>query len=254
MRDEGIRPGVLALAALIALGCAFAIYETWSFDPLERDGSAEVGERGGREVAPHRSRASGRSGGPHGTSSVSRATGDYTHHDWSDETELARAMALGLPSPHFWRDVRTRGIPRNDPQMAAMWRSFQHLPGDENGPPLPFEPQAHRAELIDSEGDVTSNPTSCQVRVLPVRTGRFNCVVRVLCDGEVLYPNPNQTAGYVPCELGEDGQPIRALDDGSTARDGDPMVDLDLSSGTITIQELDETGRLRYRATLRITS
>lgn len=257
MRHEGIRPSVLAIAALIALGCALACYEAFVFDPLEHDPSAELDEPGDHQRASRGSRTSRQTQGPrhprHPRTS-SRASGDYAHHDWNRETELARGMALGLPGPTFWRDARERGIPENDPQMAAMWRSFHYLSTDDGAPPLPFEPQAHRAELIASEGDIASSATNCQVRVLPVRSGRFNCVIRVLCDGEVLYPNQNQTAGYVPCEIGEDGRAIRAVDNGHTASDGDPLVDLDLANGTITIQELDENGQQRYRATLRISS
>ena len=36
MRDEptGVRPSVLAIAAVLVLGCAFAIYEAFRFDPI----------------------------------------------------------------------------------------------------------------------------------------------------------------------------------------------------------------------------
>lgn len=255
MRREGIRPSVLALAALIAFGCAFAIYEAFSFDALEQGASAEVHEaRNGRDGRSHAGRSGAREDGDRRPIVSSNATGDYAHHDWSRETDLNRGMALGLPGPTFWRDAQSRGLPENDPQMAAMWRSFHYMGQTGGEPELPFEPEAHRAQLVDSEGDVAANPTSCQVRVLPVASGQFNCVVRVLCDGEVLYPNPTQTAGYVPCEMGEDGQVLRAVDSGHTASDGDPLVDLDLASGTITVEERDETGQPRYRATLRITS
>lgn len=257
MRDEatGVRPSVMAIAAVLVLGCAFAIYEAFSFDPLAVAASAErgpVSRPASRSVrSPHAasSRASTHRTAGHATSGAG-----YQHHDWGQETEFARAIALGLPGPTFWRDVESRGIPENDPQIAAMWRSFHMMSSPEGDPSLPFEPTAHRAILVDSAGDVSANPASCDVRVLPVRSGPFNCVVRVMCDGQVLYPNPTQTAGYMPCELGEDGRIVRAVDSGHTASDGDPLVDLDFSNGTITVEELDESGHQRYRATLRITS
>jgi len=58
MKDEGIRPSVLAIAALVAIGCVFAVYETFSFEPLgaashaEADDEPEHGRRG-TEGSPH---------------------------------------------------------------------------------------------------------------------------------------------------------------------------------------------------------
>lgn len=186
------------------------------------------------------------------THHASRASGRYRHHDWAQETDLQRRLALGLPGPNFWRDAASGRGPDQDPQLLAMWRSFRRDALQAEGEPeLPFEPTAHRAELLLAEGDAPRNPTTCDVRVLPVRTHAFNCVVRVMCDGEVLYPNPDQTAGYVPCEI-EDGRPVRAVDDGHSSRDGDPLVSLDLRAGTVTVEDRDESGVARYRATLRI--
>ena len=180
-----------------------------------------------------------------------RATGEYQHHDWSQPSELQRTIGLGLPGPGFF-GPRRPDLHQRDPQSFAMWRSFAN-PDDSADPELPFEPTASYATLIDATGDVDASPQSCDVRVLPVTAGQFNCVVRVMCDGNVLYPNPNQTAGYVPCEV-ENGRPIRAIDDGSTSSDGDPLVDLDLEAGTITVQDFGPDGAERYRATLRINS
>ena len=176
-------------------------------------------------------------------------------HDWGHESEGARDLALGLPTSTFWRDRATYGEPGQDPQLAAMWRSFQHArPAEAESPELPFEPTARRADLVDSDGDVAANPSSCDVRVLPVSAYQFNCVVRVMCDGQVLYPNANQTAGYVPCEVDEDGRVVRAVDDGSTGSDGDPLVNLDMAAGTVTVEDFEADGSRRYRATLRIRS
>lgn len=233
------------IATLLLAGSGYAVYRAATFTPSrsvaearDDDGStrfarrASDGERRARASRPH----GGGGGG-----------GTYTHHDWTQESELARTMALGLPGPRFWNDAPDE----TDPQLTAMWRSFAMRRTDPDAEPeLPFEPTATRARLVEAEGDVAASPTSCDVRVLPVASGPFNCVVRVMCDGAVLYPNPSQTAGYVPCDI-ENGRPVRAVDDGHTAGDGDPLVSLDMVAGTVTVEDRDATGARRYRATLR---
>lgn len=241
--ERGVRPSVWLIAATMVAGCGLALFlalgdagSSATPQTASSDGGRARGRTGGRgDRASHRS-----------SHHVSQTGGAYRHHDWSQETELQRRRALGLPGPSFWSDPQAR---RRDPQMLAMWRSFRNEAQD-GEPELPFEPTAHRAELISAEGDLAA-ATSCDVRVLPVRTSAFNCVVRVTCDGRVLYPNPTLTAGYVPCEV-EDGQPVRAVDDGHTSRDGDPLVSFDMRAGTITVEDRDDTGRARYRATLRL--
>lgn len=249
----GIRPSLWIAAAVVAGGVIAVIAAVNHDEP--RDARAEA-ERSEREDEPNR--ASSRSGGDRrvaarGSSRRARSGGAYEHHDWSTESELSRRIALGLPQSGFWEQPYDQ-VREQDPQLAAMWRSFQDLRApDSEAPPLPFEPIAHRAQLIDSEGEVASNPSSCDVRVLPVQTGQFNCVVRVTCDGTTLYPHDGQDAGYVPCDV-ENGRAVRALDDGGTDSDGDPLVDLDLAAGTVTVEDYAPDGQRRYRATLRINS
>lgn len=253
---EGIRPSVLLLAALLVFGSGVAVYEALSFDALDDDDRvAQVDDdradrrRDGDRHRNRRDRSHGAS-----ASRVRHGSGDYVHHAWGEESELTQQLALHLPGPTFWRDAVERGVPRDDPQMMAMWRSFHGLAPEYGGePPLPFEPTAHRAELVDATGDAANTVDSCDVRVLPVASGSFSCVVRVMCDGRVLYPDSRQNAGYVRCEI-EDGQPVRAVDSGSTARDGDPLVDLDLQNGTVRVEEYDASGEPTFSATLRIQS
>lgn len=256
MREQrgGIRASVVLLCALLIAGCGFAIYKAWTFDPLGHDSVAT--EDGGHRDRRHDRRDRDRRSRRTHVASASASHGGggaYVHHDWSQETDLSRSLALHLPGPTFWQDARAGRIRPEDPQLLAMWRSYHGLATDDAPPPLPFEPTAHRAELVDATGDVSHSPTSCDVRVLPVSSGSFTCVVRVMCDGRVLYPNEAQTAGYVSCEM-RDGRPIRAVDSGYTARDGDPSVDLDLERGTVRVEEYDEAGQPRYSATLRIQS
>jgi hypothetical protein len=131
-------------------------------------------------------------------------------------------------------------------------RESYSIVGD-GGAALPFEPLVRSARLVEAEGELSLRAgTGCEVRVLPVRSGPYNCLVRVMCEGRVLYPNPTQTAGYAPCEL-EGGLPIRALDEAATESDGDPRLRLDLREGLVRVEEL-EGDALRYRATLRLAA
>ncbi|HEY8429092.1 MAG TPA: hypothetical protein VIL20_11985 [Sandaracinaceae bacterium] len=174
----------------------------------------------------------------------------WRHHDW-------RARDAGAPEPPPSPPSSPARIPPApaqdeifDPQMWAMRRSFG-LSEDGGAAALPFVPIEQEARIVDSDGELGVSPdAACRVRVLPVRTQRFNCLARVVCDGRVLYPNPTQTAGYLPCDV-EDGRPVRAVDDGHTALDGDPLFRLDLESGTVTVEDRGD-GVSPFRATLRI--
>lgn len=251
--DRGrIRPTLWIAAMVFFLGAGFVVHQASQHDAIASSRAAAEARRdhsGGHDGASRGRRLHA----DRGSDPVSSG-GGYTHHDWQGtESEVSRRMALGLPQEGFWRQPPQQDL-EHDPQLAAMWRSFHHRrDADSDAPPLPFEPLAHRAQLVDAEGDVSASPTSCDVRVLPVSSGRFNCVVRVTCDGAVLYPNPSQNAGYVPCDI-ENGRPVRAVDDGRTDADGDPLVDLDLEGGTITVEDYGADGQRRYRATLRINS
>src|SRR5690606_2674085 len=155
----------------------------------------------------------------------------WRHHAWgpSERSERTGPTPDGLPAA-------SPDDEPSDPQMAAMRRSFR-LDTDASTGSLPFEPFQRRARIVDSEGALpVSRNASCEVRVLPVQTYAFNCLVRVMCEGRVLYPNPEQTAGYAPCEV-EDGRPLRAVDDGHTAADGDPLVRVDVQAGTVTVED-----------------
>lgn len=174
----------------------------------------------------------------------------WRHHDWGIG---ARADHPQGPAPMRHDGLIPPGPADDevwDPQMDAMRHSYR-FEGDAGGVALPFDPTNRRARVIDSDGVLPVAPNaSCEVRVLPVEAGGFNCLVRVICDGRVLYPNPTQTAGYAPCEV-ENGQPISALDDGHTAADGDPLVRLDMRAGTVTVEDRGD-GVDAYRATLQI--
>ncbi len=199
-----------------------------------------------------------------GTDPLEEGAGDdaWRHHDWgASETPPPPPGSAGSGEGGARRaggEAQDDGerIPPPaaddedyDPQMWAMRRSFR-MQAD-GGMPLPFSPSEHEASIVESEGELgVAASASCEVRVLPVRTPRFNCLARVVCGGRVLYPNPTQTAGYVPCEI-QDGEAVSAVDDGHTALDGDPLIRFDLQRGTVTVEDRGD-GVAPFRATLRI--
>lgn len=132
-----------------------------------------------------------------------------------------------------------------DPQM----RRF-HVEYSEESPP-PFTPVARRARVLAASGIELGGADACELRVLPVPDGSFNCLVRVMCGRTVLYPNRAQTAGYVSCELGETS-PNQAADSLPTVTDGDPAVSFDLARGTVTVHDSDAEGRTLFHVSLQL--
>lgn len=218
---EPIRPGLKLLAAGLLLGCIVGL---WAFfghsagDPLITEEHALAAyDPPGRSNAHHGRRGSRRSVSP-------------------------RDGGVGVvESP----DVRLR---REDPQMFASRRS--------EGPPdagvrHPFAPMLRTGHISTTGGDApVAVGATCDVRVLPVRARAFNCLVRVMCDGVVLYPNQTETAGYAPCDL-ESGLPVRAEDSGQTHSDGDPTLDVDLPARRVVVTD-SGPGVPSFEATVRL--
>lgn len=123
----------------------------------------------------------------------------------------------------------------DDPQVLAMRRSF----GDDAGMAASFSPYRHAGHATFASGlNGVSSASSCDVRVLPVRSeGGFNCVVRVRCDGVTVYPDGALEAGYAPCDV-EHGVPRTATDRGTTDRDGDPELYVDLDARLVRVRDL----------------
>lgn len=173
------------------------------------------------------------------------APGAWRQHDWARGGDPSGSGTWESGAVTIGAGEATEEY---DPQTWAMRRSFP-MDGDAGVARLPFTPVTRSAQIVESEGSVAAG-ASCQVRVLPVQTGEFNCLVRVICDGRILYPNPTQTAGYAPCEV-ENGRAVTALDEGHTAADGDPLVRVDLREGLITVEDRGD-GVAPFRATLRV--
>jgi hypothetical protein len=228
-RDRRVTVPVLMVLLLLLGGAAYLVWNAHE-DAVSADDGARVAavddeepRRGDDPMAP----------------------GAWRHHDWAQPADPgatgrwesgAATMGAGAQPDEY------------DPQAWAMRRSFP-VDGDAGVGPLPFTPVERVAQIVESEGSVRPG-SSCQVRVLPVRTSEFNCLVRVVCEGRILYPNPTQTAGYAPCEV-ENGMAVSAVDDGPTAADGDPLVRIDLREGVVTVEDRGD-GVAPFRATLRV--
>jgi hypothetical protein len=225
-----IRPSlwVLALLTVTALG----VLTWWLLTPP--GGNDERGE----EMA-ERSERNGWFGG-----------GSSSNGNGSRRRSLANGSPLGPNLP--WTPIRLSGWGveegPEDPQLLAMRRTLNMLP-DAGGPPPPFMPVSTRARLTRVSGTLPLAPgASCEVRVLPVATETYNCLVRVMCEGVVIYPDNAQTAGYAPCDV-RDGIPFAATDDGVTHADGDPTVSVNAETGQVTVSD-DGPGVNRFAAEL----
>lgn len=239
-RDDSIRPSVLVLSAAFLLGSGYLVYRVFSLpDPSPAAPEAGGDARWIPEVEPE------------------AQPGDtWRHRDWrprpGDNAEvppgpIAERDPSG-PRPYSPHE-ELMALRETDPQMFVFRRTYR-LIGDA-GVPLPFSPTERRARLTNVEGTLpVPSSASCEVRVLPAQAGQYNCLVRVLCDGHVLYPNPDQSAGYAPCNV-SGGRPTSALDEGNTQSDGDPLVRVDLEQGLVTVEDSGD-GVSPFRATLRL--
>jgi hypothetical protein len=124
---------------------------------------------------------------------------------------------------------------QEDPQREASRRSFHG--GDAGIAALPFPETWARGHLLSIEGDRDVRAgAECWVRVLPVGGGGYNCLVRVMCEGALLYPDSSQQAGYAPCDV-ENGRVVRGTDSSTSGRDGDPTLDLDMGQRQLQVRD-----------------
>ncbi len=85
--------------------------------------------------------------------------------------------------------------------------------------------------------------TQCAVSVMPNQDGPFNCRLNVTCGGRVLYGGGQ--SGYTNCSVspGPGGnQAVTAQDTGNTAQDGDPVFDMRLGEGRVTVSDVTPQG------------
>lgn len=228
-RPDAVRPGVLvavaAVAALLAIGtwAVVARVEGARGGELAADGETDVG---GRRVAllgaddEHDDDGFGRVSDPGARGSVRDA--------WREAYEEGPPIGMREPLPPLLEAVV-------DPQL----HTFHSMFGAESPPP--FQPVEQRARLVSASGLDLDPNASCELRVLPVRDASYECLVRVMCGGRVVYPNPAQTAGYLHCSVDASGA-VAGADDMPTTADGDPAIRMDPQTGRVRISNLDWNG------------
>jgi hypothetical protein len=135
-----------------------------------------------------------------------------------------------------------------DPQLARSLETTGHLDGGAGT----FSGVTHRGRVAHVEGDAPVRAgAACDVRLLPVAAGGFNCLVRVECDGTLLYPDRLEGAGFVSCQVDASG-PVTAADRSFTGQDGDPLLTFDAPSQRVVVGDGGE-GRVRdYLATITL--
>lgn len=82
----------------------------------------------------------------------------------------------------------------------------------------------------------------CALRVVRVSGGRYDCMVRLACDGRPLYGNDATNDGYNDCAEDEAGRPVRASDPRTSAEDTDPALELDIPGGRATVRDATSAG------------
>ena len=232
----------LALVGVLVAATILAGYFAMSHDGGDGvTGESQVSEAGSESRSPQAwdgAQHGGRISAPVGRERQRRTT------DPGGERDGPSARA-GSATGSFAQDAVY------DPQRHAMREAFE-LTDPDAGAALPFSPFETSAALLRLAGEVPFDPdASCTMRVLPASGGRFNCMVRVVCGDEVVYPNQAQTAGYMRCELDGSGRPIAGVDRGHSALDGDPQVSFDLRTGELTVGD-EGDGVAPFSASLRL--
>jgi hypothetical protein len=228
--DETIRPSLKLAAALVILGIAFVA--SWvvvsAFSVPESPGA--------RRPAPD----------------------DWLAFEdpepYAGRRRLGDPVAAGDPrwSPDGGTGFSSTGIqqePReHDPQLERSIASLRHLGDAGVGEFSTLERTGH-VTMVSGASPVAIGAT-CAVRVLPVLTSRFNCMVRVICDGVLLYPDPAEDAGYVACNV-IDGMPSHAADQMASFQDTDPKVEVDLGMESVKVGD-DTTDGASYLASIQL--
>ena len=163
---------------------------------------------------------------------------------WHGQAETPRASDPAVDR------VVARAPDAPDPQLERS----QATTGGVDGGVGSFGVVAYRGHVASVQGDSPVRPgAACDVRVLPVASGGFNCLVRVICEGSLLYPNPDETAGYVSCTVdsGVGSGPTYAADQMPSGNDGDPRLTFDTSQQRVLVGDGGE-GMRDYLATITL--
>lgn len=232
--DDDIRPGVwvLTLASLLfTVGSVYVAIWGWPSGATEAIFS----------------------GGVRGTETTQqRRTTRWRSANGRSLGQPVGASMLVPPAPTTFRvpfaaPTETASV-EGDPQLE---RSRASYGGNDAGmPPFATWERLGRVASVTGTSPVAVGET-CSVRVLPVETQVFNCMVRVMCGDTLLYPDPDQGAGYVACSIGERGTPSYASDDATTDADTDPMVEINLALAHVLVGDRADDGR-EYHATITL--
>ncbi|GAB4195126.1 MAG: hypothetical protein OHK0013_01030 [Sandaracinaceae bacterium] len=154
------------------------------------------------------------------------------------------------PATHASGPTPSAVAHEDDPQMQAYRQSYRG--GVDAGLPQPFAIAYHHGTLVSAAGVEGLAPGArCEVRVLPVQSYAFNCLLRVMCDDVVIYPDDALRAGYAPCEI-EGSEAVSAVDDSS--HDGDREIRLDVRGRSVLVQEHARDGAPRLEARVLLES
>lgn len=216
--DENIRPS-LKLAAVLVILAAAALVAWVVSAPFDSDRT----ERGGGRTE----------GDPLAWFEPDAGPGIAARRVGPSEPVRADDPRVTGEEPEWTGEGRPRPRPRaRDPQLERSLASLRHAPDAGLGL---FDTMERTGRVTSISGDAPIGVGAmCSVRVLPVLTSRFNCMVRVICDGVLLYPDPSEDAGYVDCRV-VDGVPATAHDHMATYQDTDPKVRIDMMQSKIEV-------------------
>ena len=178
----------------------------------------------------------------------------------ADGSRLPANAHIRPPSRRAQPRAQARHIERpRDPALAVVadapdpqLERSQATTGGLDGGVGSFGAVARRGHVSIVHGDSPVRPgAACDVRVLPVASGGFNCLVRVICDGALLYPNPDQTAGYVSCDVDATG-PTYAADGMVSGFDGDPRLTFDRAHQQVVVGDGGNEAVRDYLATITL--
>ena len=206
LQDKGIRRGVWVLAAGLLVALGLGVWGAWALTDHRRSHDRSHRELDADGVAAQRRGRLRRRG-----SNEPRTRGGEASFD--------------------------AGVAAEDPQMLAFERSWTHVGDAGTGAGPEFAPTTHLGRVRSTSGESPiAAGARCEVRLLPVLTSLFNCVVRVACDGVVLYPHEGQAAGYAPCDVSR-GMAVSAADEGVTEADGDPTLMIDVAARHVRVTD-----------------
>ncbi len=103
-----------------------------------------------------------------------------------------------------------------------------------------------RVIQADNVPGVTAG-TPCTLRVVPVSMQDFNCHVEVVCNGQTIYGT--LPTGYAHCDVDRSAV-LHATDSDVTGSDGDPAINVDLTSYRAVVT--DQVGGANTRVQLAI--